>query len=52
MNDLNKLDIFVYIFLILILSFVTLVGSAFIAFILIIYIGIYLHKKEKKEKDV
>ena len=50
MNFLNKIDITVYICLVLTLSIFTLVGSAFLSFILIIYITIYLHKKEKKEK--
>jgi len=51
MNDLNKIDIFVYISLILLLSLVAFIGNIFISSILIIYIGIYIHKKEKKEKD-
>lgn len=49
---LNKIDVMVYVCLVLLLSIFTLVGSLFLSLILIIYITIYLHKKEKKEKNV
>lgn len=48
METLNKTDIIVYVCLALILSFITLIGSVFVSVMLIIYISIYLHKKEKK----